>query len=304
MIYLVLQGRIGNQLFMYAFAKAVQEKLGKDTKIVIDDSRVLEQNWVNSLYDYNLKNIEFISEKNAIYKYLNFAQKIIFRLYEKKYMYSNEYIKKYKYEKKWQRLWNKFGMIICENGYIEHKISSKASKHIFLIGYFQSEKYFKESESTIRKELYIGDKIEQKEYPNLNALKERNSVCISIKVEHNIGSELYDVCTKEYWEKAVKYICAHVENPLFFICSDNVQYVMKHIIDCSKYDVVVQDKNFKVSESLAAMAECKHFIIGNTTYGWWAQYLSKNEDKIVIAPSRWMLVDMPIDIYQEDWVLI
>lgn len=76
------------------------------------------------------------------------------------------------------------------------------------------------------------------------------------------------------------------------------------MIDCEKYDVVTQSKEFTVVESLAVMSKCKHFIIGNTTFGWWAQYLSENDDKIVVAPSRWMNVDMPIDIYQDNWHLI
>ena len=79
---------------------------------------------------------------------------------------------------------------------------------------------------------------------------------------------------------------------------------MDNLIDTNKYDYVVQDKNSPVFLSLAAMAECKHFIIGNTTFGWWAQYLSEFENKMVIAPSKWMAIDMPIDIYQNNWILI
>lgn len=115
---------------------------------------------------------------------------------------------------------------------------------------------------------------------------------------------MYDVCSMKYWEEAIQYIIKNVDNPLFFICSDNVDYVLEHLIDASKYDYVVQDKSKPVYVSLAAMSECKNFIIGNTTFGWWAQYLSKADNKIVVAPSKWMSVDMPIDLYEDGWHLI
>lgn len=141
-------------------------------------------------------------------------------------------------------------------------------------------------------------------YPGLEKIQNRNSVCISVKVEHNVGSSMYDVCSMEYWESAIEYITRTVENPLFFICSDNVEYVLRNLIDATKYDYVVQDKNVPVYVSLAVMSECKHFIIGNTTFGWWAQYMSQNPNKIVVAPSKWMAVDMPIDLYENNWHLI
>lgn len=115
---------------------------------------------------------------------------------------------------------------------------------------------------------------------------------------------MYDVCSNGYWEAAIKYILEHVSEPLFFICSDNVEYVKEHLIDFDKYDVITQDTSYPVHISLAVMAQCKHFIIGNTSYGWWAQYLSQNSDKIVVAPSRWYGINVPCDIYQENWHII
>ena len=85
---------------------------------------------------------------------------------------------------------------------------------------------------------------------------------------------------------------------------DAVEYVKEHLIDTTKYDVICQDTSFPVHISLAVMAQCKHFIIGNTTFGWWAQYLCTNPEKIVMAPSRWYGTPVPCDIYQDNWTLI
>jgi hypothetical protein len=36
------------------------------------------------------------------------------------------------------------------------------------------------------------------------------------------------------------------------------------------------------------MERCHHFIIGNSTYSWWAAWLSRYKDKIIVAPRRWL----------------
>ena len=177
-------------------------------------------------------------------------------------------------------------------------------KNIIIHGYFQSEKYFKNISADIKNEFSLENNQQLSLYPNIDKIRKRNTVCISIKVEHNVGNEMYDVCTKKYWEDAIKYMIDNVDDPLFFICSDNVEYVKNNLIDCEKYDVVCQAKNYPSPVALAAMAQSKHFIIGNTTFGWWAQYLSKNSNKIVVAPKKWMNCEMPIDIYQDNWVLM
>lgn len=296
MIYVILRGRIGNQLFIYAMAKAIQKN---KEKIIIDDEEVLKLNWENSLQYYNLNDVEYVHSHKALFNYNLRRQFFILKLYHyfsKKF----SYWKKYNFEKKHMSYFSNMGIILCENGYIDFKCNNE--KRI-IDGYFQSEKYFKHRSNLIKKELmldnaYIGN------YPGLDDIRKRNSICISIKVEHNVGSALYDVCTKEYWQKSIEYIIKNVNNPLFFICSDNVEYVKQNLIDCKKYDVICQSPDYPVHISLAVMSNCKHFIIGNTTFGWWAQYLSQEKNKIVVAPSKWMRIDMPIDIYQDGWYLI
>ena len=52
------------------------------------------------------------------------------------------------------------------------------------------------------------------------------------------------------------------------------------------------------------MSACKHFVISNSTFSWWAQYLSRNQDKVVVAPSRWRNGSYTQDIYLDSgWLL-
>ena len=62
-------------------------------------------------------------------------------------------------------------------------------------------------------------------------------------------------------------------------------------------------QDMPVYETLRLMYSCKHFIISNSTFSWWGQYLSQNDNKVVVSPRVWnsayksMLVD-------EKWILI
>lgn len=299
-IYVFLRGRIGNQLFIYSCARELQLKSGNDTEIIIDDSEVLHFNWENSLAHYDLPNVRYVHDRKKLHslkwilKYI--ALKVAIRLTS----CGNNYEKKFRREKRLRPMLNFIGIMLCENGFIDFQTNRR--NYYLISGYFQSKKYFTSANEDLRNRFGLKNSID--DYPSIDKLRENNSVCISVKIEHNIGSSLYAVCGKEYWEEAIDYIISKIDNPLFFICSDNVEYVKEHLIDCSKHRVIFQDKTQPVHKTLAAMGQCKHFIIGNTSYGWWAQYLSDYPQKIVVAPNQWMLVRMPIDIYEDHWHLI
>ena len=309
MIYLNLMGRIGNQLFQYAFACAVQEEIGQDTKIVIDESSVIDKNWINSLREYSLPNVEFVQNEKCLLKKHFGVSAILLQIYRVLVRRKNT-LSQYKLEKMLQPLFNHFGLIAIERGYWNYKINRK--RNIILDGYFQSERYFERAKEKVIQLFDLTDQLESVGYPFVEMLRERNSVCISIKVEHNAEQNrsteysAFDVCHEKYYEEAIEYILQNVEKPLFFLCSDDIEYARNHYLKNPQYDVVCQSKDFPVHYSLAAMSLCKHFIINNTTFGWWAQYLSKNENKIVVAPSRWKNNRDPVNIYdnQNNWHLV
>ena len=299
MIYLRLDGRIGNQLFMYAFARSISKKRGNEL-IVIDDSEAMKRNYHNSLMDYELDNVQFVHNNKMLFQAEFIKQNLIFFLYRvvRKVM---SYNRRYALEKKYQKFFNKNGLILCENGYLDYVIPT--TKHVFINGYFQSDKYFSDIRTDLLKSFTLNDETLKLYYPDIQKIQIRNAVCVSIKVQHNVGNSMYDVCNDGYWQKAIEYIYKNIDNPLFFICSDNIEYVKNNLIDCTKYDAIYQDPQIPINVTLAIMSQCKYFVIGNTTFGWWAQYLCDYDKKIVVAPSKWMKIDMPIDIYQDNWHL-
>jgi len=306
MIYLLIRGRIGNQLFQYAYARTIQkeyEKQGRECKMIIDDMGNLPMKYTNSLKYYNLKNVEFVNNHAMLYRTLSLypaygINKII--QYKEKNISG---IEQQALESRYQHIFNHFGLIRCTNDYVD--ISPRYRNNIIIDGFFQAEKFFQSSKDEIINIFSLSDEINESDYPNLDKIRNRNTVCISIKVQHNVGNVMYDVCNDGYYNRAIQYIVDRVDNPLFFVCSDNVQYVREHLIDCDKYDVIEQSYDYPVHISLAVMALSKHFIIGNTSFGWWAQYLSKNRNKIVVAPSKWYGNDTPYEnIYLNNWTVI
>ena len=115
------------------------------------------------------------------------------------------------------------------------------------------------------------------------------------------------VCTPEYFENAIKLMQKKVPKAKFFVFSDDVEWC-KNNMNFPK-GTMYESGTDPVWEKLRLMYSCKHYIISNSTFSYWAQYLSRNDKKIVIAPKSWgnnlyKNDDELIDIYQDNWILI
>ena len=100
MIYVILKGRIGNQLFMYSIAEQIK-KNKKDDEIIIDDKSVLDENWTDDLeyYDLDKNNVTFVHNHKMLKK-INFLIPMIGFFLYKVMVYKKDYLKKYEIEKK------------------------------------------------------------------------------------------------------------------------------------------------------------------------------------------------------------
>ena len=95
-----------------------------------------------------------------------------------------------------------------------------------------------------------------------------------------------DICTVEYYDEAIQYIRQKVENPQFFIFSDDIDWAKENV---SPKDAIYVDWN-RGKESfrdMQLMSCCKHHIIANSSFSWWGAWLNQYPEKLVVCPAKW-----------------
>lgn len=119
-------------------------------------------------------------------------------------------------------------------------------------------------------------------------IRDRNSVCLAVRRGDFLNPEnrkTFLVCDVDYYQKAVDYMVSHVKDPVFIVFSNDIAWTQMHL--SIPGEVYYESGKDPVWETFRLMYSCRHFIISNSTFHWWAQYKGTAEDKIVIAPDIW-----------------
>jgi hypothetical protein len=282
-----LQGGLGNQLFQFAFARALEIKfrctvkfdmsffdeqskrticldkfniiIPKASNEEIQASQILKRTVFNSLFDY----FKGPSSLNSL-------------CFEKSLFFNEAYLMK------------------------KHKTYFK--------GYWQSEKYFKDFKKILIRELSFKLPPSKINAQAVDALKlEFNSVSLHVRrgdyVSELKANEIHGICGLEYYLTALNLIEKKIGSSSLkvYLFSDDISWVKKNLK--TKYSIVYVDWNNDLSnyEDLRLMSLCKHNIIANSTFSWWGAWLNENPNKIVIAPRNWF-ADFHLNQYSDSIV--
>lgn len=298
MINLKISDGLGNQMFQYAFGRALSE-LCHD-RLYLNTLHFAQ----SDLRHYSLKHFYLNDEVKEYTKWQQYATYVYGKL---KY----SYLSKIKYktfkgtEVELLQAFNKEGVYYGLSPYEYYEIQKSCAAIKYVNGYWQSPKFFSQIESQLQKELRVKTKPSKENEAMLQQIAQDNAVCVHIRRGDYIGSS-FDICTEAYYQKAMEVIASKVENPIFYIfsnSSEDLQWIKENYH--FNHSLVYVDLNNCDYEELRLMYSCKHFIISNSTFSWWGAYLSTSPTKVVVAPSKWNQDYKVVeDLYLDNWIKV
>lgn len=265
-------GGLGNQMFQYAFGKhlAIKHK----TELLLDIHFLLDRqprpDFVYRNFDLDIFNLNFKTAPKEI---------------SNKYSFLRNRIKKSFY----QLFPPKQLKLITENpsGFDEQYLT--LPDNVYLHGYWQNIKYFQDIAPIIREEFLFKEKISSYSQKLLEEIKETNSVCLNVRRADFLTSSNHRTLENSYYRKAEDELLKKVKSPQIYVFSDEVEWCVKNIKLKSQVKFIDHThKGDKFRDYLELMSSCKHFIIPNSSFAWWAAWLSANHKNIVIAPKIWL----------------
>ena len=297
-----------NQLFMYAYGRYVQIKRGGELYLNYEKCANADHGatWDNCLSKFELHYTKVIFSKKDLIcygKWRYLVKLIIARIKAKKNM-SLEYGKP-------GLILKKLGIVMNSNldihKYDHYYENLPTTNMIWCMGLFQNPDIVKSIKRSLQSEIVLKPEFisTDKNYVQIQSnILNSNSVAIHIRRGDYVNHSIMSVCTDEYYLKAVEEMCNRVACPNFFVFSDDIECAKKIFSVYQEKQFTFVSGTYKDYEELILMTKCKHFIVSNSSFSYWGQFLSEHNDKTVISPSRWIVDGIDNIMAEPDWILI
>lgn len=297
MIIVNIKGGLGNQMFQYAAGFALAKR--KKTKLLLD-IRELEECNNNPPKDYIKRNFllevfglkpEFCSMKDLVKVF--------------------QFNKKFKYRKIIAFFLDKLNLQIFRERKrsFEERFFKLKGNTWYLDGYWQSEKYFIDYKKEIHG-IFNFDTVKGLDL-NISFIKnisKKETICVNVRRADFVGHPEHHTIEIEYYKNATETFKELLGNKFeLYIFSDDLEWCKKNFTFFNKVNFVEHTyagKNFY--NYLYLMTNFSNFIIPNSSFGWWAAWLSSAVNKKVIAPNKWSrnYDNSKIDIVPNSWIKI
>lgn len=272
MIITAIQGGLGNQMFQYACAQ--QLAIRNEVELKLD------------IGFYQKQNPGHIDQRQFELDIFN-IKKTIATTQEVNLFFPNQAASPF--AQIYNRVRRKYlgCTIIKENSNSHDELVKLRASHIYLKGYWQSERFFAEIPDVIHEAFSFKHFPDKDNADYLNRIATTNSVAVHIRRGDFLKNPIHGTLPVAYYQQAIKYIQGRVKDPVYFIFSDDLDWAKDNLSLDKEVVYVSHNWGKQNHEDLRLMKSCKHNIIANSSFSWWAGWLNRNSDKLVIAPVAW-----------------
>jgi hypothetical protein len=267
MIVSHLRGGLGNQLFQYAMGRALA--LRRKTELILDaewfdgthpgmESRTFE------LGRYGIKVRQLLSSERKWIQRCTAGD-----------------LKRFSFVHRWT-----YFKEADFNQYYPSAVDLRGN--VYLEGYWQYPDYFADCENLIRAELMPRREVCEVDPAIVKRIKDVNSISIHVRRgDYLTSARFIGALPMAYYTSAIAWMAERIENPYFFVFSDDPDWVRANILIDGHVEYMAHDGVDSMFRDLHLMAECRHHIIANSSFSWWAAWLSSDKSPLVVAPKRW-----------------
>jgi hypothetical protein len=291
LIRLVVAGRFGNQLFQYAAVRAQAKRLGVDLEIDLQfcncgPSRDSFSFWLDSL-PIKARVIDYPASGPGS------ANSLLQKGYRKliRPLFWHRYV-----QPTWQR----------DSAFFAIRPRTLVS------GYFQSLFYLMPRDDEILDELSLWNVATPQVKACAQALARETSVSVHVRrgdalVNHGDRLPDWQPGHIAYFDNAMQLMRKKLTRPTFFVFSDDIDWCRQAPIfgnDCEFFAANKFGDNPAID--LLLMSNCRHHIVTNSSYSWWAAWMTLDDDKICVLPSRWTPKDATdeVGLVYRNWITL
>jgi hypothetical protein len=183
-----------------------------------------------------------------------------------------------------------------------------APSPLYLDGYWQSERYFETIPDVIRSDFTVPTPLAGRDAEIADLIADSKAVSLHVRRGDYASDpktrEIHGLCSLDYYAAAVAHMAGHVDEPRYFVFSDDPTWAAANLVLPGEPVFVDHNGADTNYEDLRLMSLCRHHVIANSSFSWWGAWLNEQTDKVVVAPRRWVgdpSLACP-DICPPDWV--
>lgn len=265
MIIVRIVGGLGNQMFQYAYAKALQQR-GYRVKIDISKFKKYKLHGGYQLDKYHI-DLETATPLSIFLSKLGLKKN------------------------------NKEKSLLFDEKFLN------ISKNEYVKGYFQTEKYFSEIRAILTHQFVINQKLSETTINYSEEINQhKNSCSLHIRrgdyVSDKKANSVHGTCDLNYYHEAIQLINSKFENPHFFVFSDDIAWTKSNL---SIQNVTYVEHKSIPHEDLFLMSLCKNNITANSSFSWWGAWLNQHTNKTIIAPKKWF-INKENEVVCKSWI--